>query len=94
MTKKEIRSIRVENFQSNNWNDIANQFIITTSGATLFQSYTSIIAIKWRCGKIELWTDWNYSMTTGKYRNKFLWEPKKETQENIDSWLYKINLKL
>jgi hypothetical protein len=31
---------------------------------------------------------WDYSTTTGKYRNQFLGETKKETQAKIDSGEY------
>jgi len=33
---------------------------------------------------------WDYSVTTGKYRNQFLNETKKETQKKIDSGEYKL----
>ncbi len=54
--------------------DIPNQFIITDKDRTIFQSYNSIIAIKWNDGDIFLdKTYWDYSRTTGKYRNQFLY---------------------
>ena len=38
---------------------------------------------------VELDRDkWDYSKTTGKYRNQFLGETKKETQAKIDSGEY------
>ena len=33
---------------------------------------------------------WDYSVTTGKYRNQFLGETKKETQAKIDSGEYAL----
>ena len=33
-------------------------------------------------------TYWNYSVTTGKYRNQFLGETKKETEAKIKSGEY------
>ena len=38
----------------------------------LFQSYDSTIAvIDWDEHTVKIGTDWNYSVTTGKYRNAF-----------------------
>ena len=40
-------------------------------------------------GKVYLDTHyWDYSVTTGKYRNQFLDENKAETQKKIDSGEY------
>jgi hypothetical protein len=78
---------KVENMQSNNGNDIPNQFIINNNDFTLFQSYNSPIALKMN-GKTYLFKDWDYSKTTGKYRNQFLNETKKETFEKLKSGLY------
>ena len=53
--------------------EVANQFIIENGNITLFQSYTSpIIEIDRDNLTITVYSDWNYSRTTGKYRNKFL----------------------
>jgi hypothetical protein len=69
---------KVENIISNNGNSIPNQFIIyEDNGDITFQSYNSIIC-QIRNGalgydKIVVFgSDWDYSTTTGKYRNKFL----------------------
>ena len=60
---------------------IPNQFIIQTDNGIYFQSYRSIIA-RVNDGLIELDKRyWDYSKTTGKYRNIFLGENKKETQK-------------
>ena len=65
-----------------------NQVIIYTDNSVLFQSYDSVIA------KIENGTTfldenkWDYSKTTGKYRNIFLGETKKETEKKINSGIY------
>lgn len=76
---------KVENMQSDNGNDIPNQFIITTKGATIFQSYSSVIAVK-TDDKIYLDENkWDYSQTTGKYRNQFLRMDKKQTLQAIES---------
>lgn len=67
-----------------------NQMFITSdNGDYFFQSHSSIIAVKRNDGKIELDRRfWDYSKTTGKYRNLFLNETKKETQQKIDSGEY------
>lgn len=84
--------MRVCNMESSRGNKIANQFIITDdNGDMFFQSYQSIIAVIRGNGSIELDEHyWDYSTTTGKYRNLFLNENKKETQKKIDSGEYKL----
>jgi hypothetical protein len=95
--------MKVENMTSSSGNKVANQFIITDEGRgalgnfierKVFQSYDSIIA------KIVRWDDrtdieldekyWDYSTTTGKYRNLFLGESKKETERKIKDGKYKL----
>ncbi len=70
----------------------------------VFQSYRSIIAerIYWRSEdikgiegvrEVEIKLDeqyWNYSTTTGKYRNQFLGEGIEETRKKIASGEYKL----
>lgn len=78
--------------------EIANQFIIDTDGKEVFQSYDSIIAVK-QYGKTPHVlldeTYWDYSTTTGKYRNQFLGEKKKDTLSKIESGVYQLaNLNL
>ncbi len=82
--------MKVENMRSANGNKVANQFVIyDDNGAEYFQSYDSIIAIKDCDQNIQLDEHyWDYSRTTGKYRNQFLGENKKETQAKIDSGGY------
>tara|TARA_R110002012_G_C11442959_1_gene590836 strand:+ start:516 stop:791 length:276 start_codon:yes stop_codon:yes gene_type:complete len=82
----------VQNFISNSGNPVANQFKIRTPRAVLFQSYRSIIAKKdTRTGKVTLDKYyWDYSTTTGKYRNQFLGEGIAETREKIKSGKYKL----
>jgi hypothetical protein len=69
-----------------------NQFIISTPEGIYFQSYNSIIAFKPAdYGKIKLdGFYWDYSITTGKYRNLFLNENKKETLRKIKSGNYEL----
>ena len=72
----------VKNMTSNNGNDIPNQFILSFSNGRVFQSYSSIIVYE-TGGKIYLTDKWDYSTTTGKYRNQFLGEDKKTTEKKI-----------
>ena len=69
---------KVENIISNNGNVIPNQFIIyEDNGDITFQFYDSIIC-QIRDGAlgydrvVVFGSDWDYSTTTSKYRNKFL----------------------
>lgn len=87
---KEIHNISVRNMTSNSGNDVPNQFVITTSKGRFFQSYQSIIAVKLiPDGRVVLdEKTWDYSVTTGKYRNQFLGCNKAECQRQIDSGEY------
>lgn len=68
---------------------VKNQFIVTTEDGEWFQSYNSLIAFKpFGNGKILIGKDWDYSVTTGKYRNQFLGEGKKETERKLESGEY------
>jgi hypothetical protein len=92
--------MKVENITSNNGNKIANQFVITDNHKmgnkiVYFQSYNSMIAKKIydNIGAyvVETFLDqkyWNYSNTTGKYRNIFLGETIKDTKAKIKSGEY------
>lgn len=78
---------------------VDNQFIITDdAGNQFFQSYNSIIAkidfmLAFGTGKRIVTLDsntWDYSVTTGKYRNQFLGETIKKTRAKIASGEYKL----
>lgn len=72
-------------------NSISNQFIITTNEGQYFQSYDSIIAFIPCTGKVQLdESKWDCSTTTGKYRNRFLGEQKKDTLKKIKSGEYEM----
>jgi hypothetical protein len=82
---------KVSNMTSSNGNTIANQFEITDENGNLFfQSYNSIIVKIDRKNRITYLdeTYWDYSKTTGKYRNMFLGETKKETEQKIKDGIY------
>jgi hypothetical protein len=93
--------MKVENMEGRSGHAVPNQFIITDEGngglgnfrrRIVFQSYNSTIV------KITYWPEetrveldqnkWDYSVTTGKYRNQFLGETKKETETKIKSGEY------
>lgn len=65
--------MRVENMVSpRTGREVANQFIIDGDGVRTFQSYASTIAvIDYNERTVKIGVDWNYSTTTGKYRNAF-----------------------
>lgn len=70
---------------------VANQFIITDGDITVFQSYASTIAtIDRKEHTITLGKDWDYSVTTAKYRNLFFENEgfsNLRTTQDIESYL-------
>ena len=90
--------MKVQNMTSNKGNKIANQFIIHNDNEEYFQSYSSIIAKKvtqwffnYEKKETKIFLDekfWDYSTTTGKYRNQFLNEGIAETRKKIKSGIY------
>ena len=83
--------VRVKNMKSpRTGRAIANQFIIRIGNTTYFQSYDSIIARKTRAGITLDKRYWDYSTTTGKYRNMFLGESRKETEKKIKAGIYRL----
>jgi len=66
---------------------VKNQFIIETDQATYFQSYQTVIAKRCKqTGQVTLDRSmWDYSVTTGKYRNKFVGSNTDETRRQIKS---------
>ena len=83
--------MRVENMRSPRGNQVPNQFAIHTDEGRYFQSYKVIIAFINDKGNVFL-DDyyWDYSRTTGKYRNIFLGENKQVTEKKIKSGEYKL----
>ena len=88
--KKLLNIAKVENMRSPRSNkEVANQFIITLqNGITVFQSYNSIICVKANGETYLDYERWDYSRTTGKYRNIFLNENTKETRDKINQGQY------
>ena len=83
---------KARNIISPNGNPITNQFIIDDKNKETFQSYDSIIAVRnKKTDKITLDSYfWDYSVTTGKYRNQFLGEGIAETRKKIKDGTYKL----
>ena len=86
-----MENVKARQMISKSGNPIPNQFVITVKGNIYFQSYNSII-VKMGNDR-QTYLDeryWDYSVTTGKYRNMFLGETKKETEKNIADGTYKL----
>ena len=67
---------------------VPNQFDIQVENKRIFKSYESVIVMI-RNNKVYLDTEyWDWSNTTGKYRNIFLGENKKDTETKIKSGEY------
>jgi hypothetical protein len=86
--------MKVSQMKNNNGQPVKNQFILFDSEFTAFQSYdTIIVKTVFEDGIRQVYLDinsWDYSRTTGKYRNEFLGETKKETEKKIKSGEYKL----
>lgn len=84
-----INKPRIYNLISQHKKPVANQIVIEDNEKRVFQSYKSIIVIEYFDGrKTEIHRDWDYSTTTGKYRNQFLGETKAETLAKLKSGEY------
>lgn len=82
--------MKISNMTSARGNAVPNQFIIEAEDGLRFQSYASVVAfIPRNGGPIQLDDrTWDYSQTTGKYRNLFLGESLKETRAKIKDGTY------
>lgn len=82
---------KVRQMTTKGGNPAPNQFLLYTSDGMYFQSYNSTIAFRDHNGKIQLDENtWDYSRTTGKYRNEFLGEYKDLTKDKILSGEYQL----
>ena len=82
----------VRNMMSDSGTAVPNQFTIHTEEGVYFQSYDTIIAYRPYNGKTVIDENkWDYSQTTGKYRNRFLGEKMKETVVKIESGVYELD---
>jgi hypothetical protein len=93
-----LAKVKVSNIEGDN-GPVKNQYVITVetedSTSMYFQSYHSIVAVKKFVinNEVQITLDrqyWNYSNTTGKYRNIFLGENKAATERKIASGEYKL----
>ena len=83
--------MKVENIIGKNGKVVKNQFVITDDNEKTFQSYNTIIAKKDIKGNLILDINhWCYSKTTSKYRNIFTELTTKETKEQIESGLIRL----
>ena len=82
---------KVREIYTSGGNPAPNQFIIYTPKGTYFQSYNSTIAFRDHYNKVQLDENaWDYSRTTGKYRNEFLGEYIELTRDKIKSGEYEL----
>ena len=79
----------VNNMISNNNNPVPNQFDIIIKGYRFFQSYKTVIAMRDLTGDYcKTYLDknkWDYSVTTSRYRNKWLGMTTKQIKKAIDN---------
>ena len=86
-----MERVKVRNMLGRSGKSVPNQFIIYINGDEYFQSYNSIIVKIDKNGQHYLDKRfWDFSATTGKYRNDYLDETKKETEKNIADGTYKL----
>ena len=81
-----MKNLKVQNVY-NNGREVPNQFELfyeeNNKYYKIFQSYSSMI-IKWENGLIiEVGSDWDYSRTTGNYRNLLTGMNKKEFEKML-----------
>ena len=90
MIKNKTSSYGIGYVKVENINNRPNQFLIVTPDAEYFQSYDSVIAMR---TEKKIYLDekyWDYSTTTGKYRNIFLNENKSLTLKKINANIYSL----
>lgn len=79
----------VENMETRNGAVSKNQTIVYFSNGSVFYSYGTLIAVKYN-DRIYLTTAYKYSVTTNRYRNRFLGNTLKEVEDLLESGEYKI----
>ena len=100
ITKEEVlkelgKYITTSNMKTSTGGSASNQFEAFYENAIVFQSYDSLIAIKFNDkvsekfkGKVVICSDYKYSNTTSKYRCAFLDEKIKDTDKKIENETY------
>ena len=87
--------MKVKNMKNINGNKVANQFVIMDDkhNTITFQSYDSeIICIDYHNNTITIFPEYDYSMTTSKYRNKFMHDYGFRDMDNKKSFEYYMKL--
>ena len=83
-----MKNLRVQNVK-NNGREVSNQFEIfyekNNKHYKIFQSYGRMIVKLENCIIIEVGVDWDYSRTTGKYRNILTNSTKKEFEKMLQN---------
>tara|TARA_R110000824_G_scaffold396454_1_gene597923 strand:+ start:410 stop:685 length:276 start_codon:yes stop_codon:yes gene_type:complete len=81
--------MNVSNMTSSRGNKVPNQFSIMDGDKSYFQSYRTIIAMRDTSGDdCQTYLDfdrWDYSVTTSKYRNKWLGMTTAQIKKAIDT---------
>ncbi len=85
----------VQDFAGTKVTTKGNNTFVEGNDFAFFQSYDTMIAMRFvlENGKKKIYLDlnnWDYSTTTGKYRNIFLNEKKAETLKKINSGEYTL----
>ena len=89
MTTTLTNKVKVCNLISKSGREVPNQFEIRVNGCKYFQSYNSIIVKIDENNQVYLDSYyWNYSNTTSKYRNQFLYEDTATIKAKIKSGEY------
>lgn len=87
--------MKVKNMKNTNGNKVANQFVIMDEehNTITFQSYDSeIIRIDYHNNTITIFPNYDYSVTTGKYRNKFMRDYGFKNMDNKKGFEYYMNI--
>lgn len=82
--------MKVKNLSGRTGHPVANQFIIEDGDVTYFQSYDRIIVKSTGLEVLLDETYWDYSVTTRKFRNKFLGENSEQIKKKIESGQYRL----
>ena len=100
ITKEEVSQelgnyITTSNMQTSSGASASNQFEVFFENARVFQSYSSLIAIKFNGkasekfkSKVVICSEYKYSNTTSKYRCAFLDEKIKDTDKKLENETY------
>lgn len=77
--------MKIENMKSTKGNKVANQFIIEFGKFTVFQSYSTLIAVYEHENDTLYLDEKKYSVTTSKYTNMFINEYQPLTISKVDN---------